>query len=398
MLLILTASLGSSPAYAVLNGFVTPASVAFKVESMGLLDTAGNTVTVSSTGGSVTFSATGRDFAQAQFSSITIPEGRYVGATVSYDTSREITLDGFKYQGLNGSSGSDGQYMCSTSNAYSFQNSATCSSVDPFTLTVSGGSNRTYFAKVACVTTSARQSMVCQSGDNFLDSSIPANRVLNLMMDLYNSLLIDPSSTAVNNALNNQGNLYPVATLGKPGAAVHLSTHSGSGNAPQGEVTLLFDANKTLLGTFTFVVGGSGSVPGFCAGTGYAPATSAPAGSFLNSWGLTFVGQYDSSTGAVAFVTNNGSNNTTGTGMMLLKDIRQVAGTSIVMDCLTDSSTGITSWDSAFSPYLGYTYTANPGNHSGSATINLVKMTDPNSIFGVTGCGSGNTAQCGSYP
>jgi hypothetical protein len=387
----------STSSYGIINGFVTPAKVAMTIDSMGLLDTSGNTVWVSQTQTAVTFSAADADFSQASLGTISVAEGRYVGATVSYETSRTITLSGYKYQGINGSQGSDGQYICSSASGYSFQAGASCASPAPFTITVSGGANRTYFPKPICVTTSAKQSSVCQTGDTFFDSGTASNIVFNLMMDLYNAFLIDPSSNA-SSAVTDQGNLYPIVTFGPPGAAVHLSSH-GAGNAAQAELTLLFDNAETLIGTFGFIVGGSTSVPGVCEGTGFAAATAAPAGSLLNSWGLTFIGKYDATNGYTAFITNTGIANASGNGMMLLKDIRKAAGTAISVDCVADSdNTSISAWDSNFSAYLGYTYPSNPGNHAASATITLTKLTDPKSIFGVATCGSGATSGCGQYP
>lgn len=389
--------LTSTPCFAVLQGYVTPAKVTMTVTSIGLLDAAaGATVNISTTSTEISFSATDSDLAQTKFSTISIPEGRYLGAVIGYSTNRSITLNGYKYQGVNGTAGSDGQYMCSSTTGYTFQNTATCTSPTALALTINGGANRSYFASPICITTTAKQAATCKTGDTFLDAGTASNLTINVMLDLYNTLSIDPDGYTAN-IVNNQGNLYPYITLGGPGAAVHLSSHA-AGNVAQNEITLLFDGSKKLINTFTF----GPSSAGFCGGTGYVTATAAPTGSVLNTWGPTFVGSYNSTTGKAAFI-SNGAVGTAGTstgGIMVLGDLRKVAGSAISMNCYADSDTAhLTAWDPLFPAYLGFAYGAGPGaSDQTTSSINLVKMTDPSGIFGVATCTSGTTTGCGAYP
>jgi hypothetical protein len=397
-ILILT----GSQAFAQTMGFVTPNKISLTINGIYLIDTSNSNVNVMNQKVPVSFTDTDTDFSQASFSEIQIPEGRFLGAIVGYESGRTVVLGSHPYQGKDGSSVHDGEYVCSTSTGWTVQSSV-CSSSSPLTFDVSGGATASYFAKPICVTTASKKASVCQSSDSFIDASVPSNLVFNVMVDLYNNLNLDADTLTYSKSSNYQslasGNAFPYVVFGGAGAAVHLSSHT-SGPVNVGEITLLFDSNKTLINTYTFQTKNGGTGPtGICDGPSFQNATAAPTGSVLNPWGLTYIGQYDSNSGKVAFVTNDRAGKG---GINVLSDIRQSASTALSMNCFADSdNTNISNWNpGVFQSYLGYTYTALPGNAAGSAVTNMkvVKITDPKGILGVSGCGNGVTTNCGNYP
>jgi hypothetical protein len=340
---------------------------------------------------SVTFSAADKDFGQVLQQSITIPQGRYIGASVQYLSQRQITLSGFRYQGTSGSVLQDGHYVCSTSTGWIDNGStSSCSpAAAPLSITTPGGTTASYFSSPMCVATPLTQSATCVSTDVFVDATISSNLAFNIMFDLYNYFQIN-SATSVYSGTT-PGNAFPYLTFGTPGAAIHLSNHT-DGTHDDGEITLLFDGGLNLINSVAYQTANFGSPPaGICAGTPYVNATAAPSTGYFNQWGTTFVGLFDQSTGNVVFSANNGLSSG---GLNVIKKINQVAGTSVQMNCFADSdSQDLNAFDPMFNSYLGFTYPTFPGYPSSpNANITIVKVTDPTSLFGIPTSGSG------SYP
>ncbi len=386
-------------------GFVTPSKMTMTVTSVGLIDTNNALHWASTTSTQVSWSAADKDFSPVTIDDVIVPEGRFVGAQVGYTTDRSVELSGHRYQGLDGAQGHDGQFVCSTPTGWAFQDKAAdCPAPAAIAFSEAGGATATYFDSVYCVATPASKAGLCEATDTFIDASVEGNLTFNLLMDLYDNLQMDSDELSFDATRAFAGlNLanYPYVVFGGLGAAVHLSTHSASaGNQNDGELTLLFDPHKKLIFGTAFVTngGGNANLAGICSGPGGVRATAAPAGGYLNPWGITNIGAFDVSNGLVALPLNGTIAGSSG-GMNLIGDIRQPAGTAIGMNCVSDDSADISAWDANFQPALGYTYPTFPGNASSPLlNVTIAKIADPAGLFGIAGCDASTSTACGSYP
>ena len=196
-----------------------------------------------------------------------------------------------------------------------------------------------------------------------------------MILDLYQSVGIDGTKMTLDPHVAN----YPYATLGAPGAAVHLT--GGSAGA-YGHVSLIFSGTKQLLYAASF---GTGSVPGFCAGVSAVTATAGPQ---VNSYGPSWVQKFDSATGIAQYAAGGCSNGSSCTSGGLMTVTPTVPGTVVIgnaqpfnVTCTSDSGGA-----------LSYTYTGGSGT-AGTTAFTAVKVIDPGNIF-AGGCQKG----CGNYP
>lgn len=360
------------------TGFVTPSEMTITFTELRLITAENNNLTLLSGTFPHTFKKTDTDFAAVSLAAITAPEGRFIGVQVCYNTDRSVKLNGDIYHGATGTF-AEGATLYSVGTTATANNSIQASVATPTTLTgytIGNGTNncsQSYFGKVVCVASDASN---CESTDTVVN---PATTVpnLNLVMDLLNSVGVD----ATNNTLDIHVPIYPYPTIGPPGAALRLSATSGS---TIGNLSLLFDSGKTLLYSSSYL--NSGSLSGVCSGVAAVTATAAPAGSFLNAFGPTFVQTYAVTTGQVQFTTGNCGDTSTCTsnGMLTIADVRFAAGTTtIAVTCPADSA--------ASPPYLGFTYTSGAGV-AGTTNFTMKRIVDPGNIFGL--CAS---SPCGSY-
>ena len=411
ILLISLMGLFSSSAYAVQSGFVTPAELTVTFAGVSLLTVDGGYTSILSTESSVKFKASDSDLQASSMGTATFPEGRYIGISISMYRARDIKLEGYKYQGASGTGLNDGEYLCTTGSATDGtglvkSTSSTCSST-PTTLKLTDNLTSartekaapyTFFPKVYCIATSSSK---CQSTDQFIDSTVSSNLTIYLILDLYNLVKIDNSgaSPTVNYIEANV-----MATLGKPGAAFHLSsTASGS---PRAEATLIFDNSKRLVYASNDTVGGTTAVAGFCGGRMGATVTAVPSGEYLSPFGYNLVNSLLTSTssGALAYAVANTFGvsgniyNITPTGIQVFSGLLAPAGSSVTANCYADSSSSLTT--AGFSPYLGYTYknAAGAGNSSNPGTLQVKKVADPSGLFSISTCNATSTSGCGSYP
>jgi hypothetical protein len=447
------------------NGVITPAKTSMTMTALYFIDMSNQTISAQAPTTTLSFQASTPDFQQLPFAveiadagapstsmsnEITVPEGRFVGLGLAVDnTQRKITLDGnYKYMGsdTNDPNIKSGYYLCTTGTATDgtgIMGSATkgnCTA--PAELTVkSGSSSQTvvsgvYFANPVCITTPDRKASVCQSGDTFLDGSIPSNLKVTILFDLYNSITVantDPN-LGPNQPYKLMTGTYPFAVLGDPGAAVHLSldstlngdgTPNTTGAHSVADVTILMDSTKKLVYTNATVFSDTqcktpasgcshNNVVGFCAGQSYRDVTSTPSGAAPNPWSDQ-VSQFDTSTGKVAFeasgyaVHSMMNPDPNGSGINLIGSIinlvynKSAPPPAVAVNCVgDDDGASLMSWDPAFKPYLGYGYTAGKGNPYTAApgynpNFTLGKVVDPGNLLGTTGTAcSGST--CGDYP
>jgi hypothetical protein len=409
--IILSSFLCGASAFAQTMGNVTPASVTMTVTSVRLIpvSTTGSNVSVFEGSQSLTWKASDKDFSGTSVSSLTVPAGRYVGAVVGYTTDRTVLLSGaYKYQGATntGATVTNGSYPYTTgSNAWAFSATPTTSTTS-IKFTQNGGATSTYFGGITCVATAATKATVCQTGDTFVEGSVPANVTFNLLLDLYNLVQIDSDKTAIDANGGLSLNLYPYIVFGGLGAAVHLTYQTGVGtaNQTQSDATLLLDPNKNFVFAYanTWLGGSSSGPPGWCNTPGSTRgSTAAPTGKVLNPWGTDLIGQYDAANGNLAFQASDGGSTSGKGGMVVLGDIRKAAGSTVAMNCYADSSASITTWDSNFLPYLGWTYTArSPLSYGSGSNLapTIVKVADPSGLLGIPTCTGSTVSGCGSYP
>ncbi len=361
------------------TGFVTPSEMTITFTELRLITADNKNLTLMSGTFPHTFKRTDTDFAAVSLAAITAPEGRFVGVQICYNTDRSVKLNGDTYHGASGGTLVEGDLVYSigtTATATnSIQEAATSTPTTLTGYTIGNGTNncsQSYFAKVVCVSTDTSN---CESTDTVVNPSTTVPN-LNILMDLLNSVGVD----ATNSTLDNHVPIYPYPTIGPPGAALRLSATSG---ATIGNISLLFDSSKSLLYSSSYL--NSGSLGGVCSGVAAVTATAAPAGSFLNTFGPTFVQTYADATGKVQFTTGNcGTSDTcTSNGMLTIDNVKVAAGATAAVTCPADSA--------ASPPFLGFTYTSGSGV-SGGTTFTMKRIVDPGNIFGVCA-----TSPCGSY-
>jgi hypothetical protein len=374
--------LTSTPANANTSGFVTPAELTITFTQLSVIRSDNSQLTLLSGTYPTIFKRSDNDFAAVSLSTITAPEGRFIGVQICYNTDRSVKLSGNEYRGPTTSGVADGDLLYSIGTTATANNSITKtnpSPTSPTTMTgyvVGNGTNNcssSYFAVPVCVSGDPTH---CVAGDNRVDPGTTVPN-LNIMLDMFNSVGVDATSMTLDNHIP----VYPYPTIGTPGAAIHLTSTTASAI---GNISLLFGNDKKLLYSAAY---GAGGLAGFCSGNGFVSVTGAPAGAFLNGYGPTAVQSFDGSH-KVQFASGNCGTTTTCTsnGIDVLPDVIQPLNGTTALSCVADNN--------ATPPYLGFTYTAGTGDLSGTPTFTIKKIIDPANIFGQCPPAS---APCGSY-
>lgn len=381
------------------SGFVSPSALTFTFNSVSLTDVDNRNTTLVSSPVTHTFNKTDTDFVGSSLGAVSVPRGRYVSVRVCYNTSRSVKLNGDTYNGVAGSGITNGAALYTTGSDATVNGTVTVTPGTATTLSglVSGNGTEncsdTTFTTPICVAVAADQASTCQSTDTKLDPTVTAPD-LQLMLDMYHCVGIDTANAKVDPHVA----CYPYATLGRPGAAIHLAYNSGT---TYGDIALIFGTDKKLAYTAS---SSNGSITHFCTGVGAVTATAGPTGAYINSYGPTWVMSFDESTGKVQFATGNCGSGTTCTssGMLTMNNVLQEQGSSVNVSCPADAS--------ATPANLGYTYTTtNTSGTAATTAFTISRIVDPYGLFGKCANGkngylSGSTpsgatgGSCGSLP
>lgn len=386
------------------TGFATRSKITFKLTRISLGVSGGSAVdvyTVPSGGVSPSncpdgstdalchdFNRGDADMSAATLSSISVPyPRRYSGVSVCYKTSRFVQLDGVKYQGTTQAggltdgdtvytTGSDatatntvtktapagGAHAPSLANYVSGNGSENCS-MTTFTapICVAHMSNATEAA--TCVTTTDSTHPVADQIID-LDSATPD---VNIMLDMYHCVGVDGASTTMQ--LDPHVACYPYATIGKPGAAIHLSYNASGTYA---NVVLLFGNDGKL--AYASSDANGGPINGFCSGVGAVSLSGASADSGV-TWAMDFSTSAPTK-GRVRFATGNCGTTTTCTssGVLTMDNVLQAAGSTVNVTCPADN---------ASNPF-GLSYTGGPGQ-TGTAAFTISRVVDPQNLFKTKG-------------
>ena len=389
--------LSASQAFALsYNGWVTPTYLTYNFTGLNLNNAAGTATSLISTPFSVTFKRTDTDFVSVKIQDVSVPFGRYVSVGLCQTGTVIVNLNGVKYDGKNNTSGLNFGDTLYTKKADNSAGSVATSgpAVDlSFTGGNGAGCSAVYFPSPVCVTDSSQSG--CQANDLIYTSSgsaanatgkegsgYVANATLkvNLLVDLYDSVTLDGTSTGMNVVL------VPnvLAVIGDPGAAVHLNVKAtASTDAFNG--SFLFGADKSLLaGTLSQAGGATGGTPlaNICQGGNNVAVTATPNGSVTQQY--AHVGSVstsaNSSQGQIQMPTVSSCQSLSScnsAGVSQISKFIQAAGNNATIKCIADTS--------ATPSMLGYTYTGGTGGtNAGTAnSANIVRIVDPKNIFGV---------------
>lgn len=391
------------------TGAVTPTSVTITVTGVNAIDENNSYSTISSTQTEVTFTRTDSNMANVKIADFSIPQGRYIGISISYLAARKIKLDGVYYQGADGTgfTASHGAKLWSTADVtdgLAVNSVTTTLTATPSTLTLVptkadgtlyGATDKfasiTYFSSPFCVT---KDTSICKTGDTIVDGNSQTPSI-GLLLDMFHNVGIDGRTAQM--SLDNHYGSYPYAVANGAGAAIHLTATNGlTGNDRSiSDATLLFDSSKKLIYAQTAATGnGLGSSSGWCSGVAAVTATGAPSGSQFNKYGPTFVMTFDSTTGVAKFAAPGNGTASYPSGVMAYTDLLKAVGQTTTSTCVAD--------DLATPPYLGYTYNKGTGV-AGSTNWTISRIVDPTGIFGkctstatgfITGTGSGGGGSC----
>ncbi|MGZ3688278.1 MAG: hypothetical protein ACXVBW_08255 [Bdellovibrionota bacterium] len=380
------------------TAFVTPTTQILTMTGLSLIDVSATSKTIFTGTQTLTFNRADTDFAAVSLPSVTIPFGRYVAAKLAFNGIKQIKISGNKLTttsntgGFNagvqvtsvGAAGSDGTASSSVSV------SAGTGNLINYTWQAGGNATQTtYFSGVYCIDSSQSN---CKSTDTFVNS---ASVALYLMMDLYNSVPVDGSV----GALDNHAVTLPIVTIGKPGAAIHMSSN-GSLNGSNGtELSFVFDSNGKLI---NIPISNTSAATSFCTGNGNAGnVTAGPSGVTIptadaSGSNMMFVATTTSAgTGTIQYVAagpNPGQSGGT-RGIQNVTGWKQSVDQTVSIQCIADS---------AGTPAgLGYTYPTGTGSAGGTTTLTIVRIVDPGNVLGTCtssspGYVSGSSGVCAS--
>lgn len=360
------------------TGFATPTSMTMTFTQVRLVKTDNTSLTLFSGTTDQTFNRADSNFSALtnSGSTILVPEGRYAEAQICYNTSRSVVLNNVTYQGANGTKFNNAAGIWSVT-AGGACDTDVVNDADPGTATtltgfvVGSGSNNcssSYFRSPICVSPGGSG---CESTDIVVD---PASTTPNIvvMLDMYHSVGVD----ANNGSLDNHIPVYPYATIGFPGAAIHMRANSGTN---YNNLSMLFARDGSMLYAASFGQHGSA-----CNGNGFVSVTSAPAGAYVNAYGPTAVMTSDATAGTASFVAGGCSGSTcTSSGLNVITNWKQAVTNTTNVTCSADTTGS-----------LGYTYTGGAGG--GTVSYTIARVVDPSNIFGICTSSfiSGSTGSC----
>ena len=374
------------------NGWATPTSLTYNFTSMNLNSDSATSATLISTPFSVTFKRTDTDFASTSLANIAVPYGRYVSVGLCSTGVTTVNMNGVKFDGQNNAGGLNLGDVIYTGKADNSVGSikTTGPAVDLTFTDPYAGCAVTVFPSPVCVTDTSQTG--CKPGDLIYTSTgattntqgdgkgvntAKASFKVNLMLDLYDSVTMDGSSSGLN--VTQISNVIPV--VGDPGAAIHLTKHvslTGTFNA-----SMLFGADKKLLTLFISQIGsGTSGTPltHSCRGSDLVAITGASVNnpySFLSSVSTTANTNKGQLMAPIANACQTPATcNSVGTEQ--IDNFIQTAGNNATIQCVADSATAPLATNVFGMPYVG-----GAGATAGSDTADIVRIVDPGNVFGV---------------
>ncbi len=379
-------------------GPVTPTAVTFTFNSISLVAGASDYRSLTTSTSTKTFRRADPDFEGTTLSDVDVPYGRYTGLSVCYQSALQILLDGVTYQGYAAASpgGVDfGTRLWTTASGVTATDPGTAA---PYTYVPEGSSAQwcttDKFMKTLCVVESASdaasdckpgddvytaQGKLVAAGDGGQTTDAQLTLRLYLMTDLYNSVEVDPSTLAVRWGPSIH------ATVGEPGAALHLTATDGQRNTA--DVGFLFAPDSSLIWAQYSKTDGA-AYPGMCAGQSSVYLTAQPATASFDIPGICPIGLFDAAQGMVIGPILGGpcldesdstqcvvvgDNRTTG----LLQGVDRTAQ----LTCIPDSQ----------GPFeaMGYAYRTSPqfAGDGSSVPLTIARIVDPGNLLGT--CTSG---------
>lgn len=393
-----------------LAGPVTPTSVAFTFTQIAIVSESNQQITLTTGPTTTTFHRTDPDFEGATLSDVAIPYGRYAAINVCYQARVPVLLDGVTYQGYAASSPGGlphGAQLWTTPSGVTATNPGTAVEY----AYVPGGPNTQYctgetFQSILCVVESASDAAGdCNPGDEVYAAqgkvvpvgdggqmTVDADVTLQiyLLTDLYNSVDIEPYSLAVNSVPSIH------VTVGRPGAAVHLTATDGVRNTA--DVGFLFGPDKSLMWA-DYSKTDDSAYPGMCNGQSSVYLTAQPPSSSFQLPNVYPVGEFDPLLSGGAVIgpilggecedTSDpnqcqviGDNETTG----ILQSVDEQAQ----LTCIPDSQ----------GPFeaMGYQYrtASRTGGDGSSVALTISRIVDPSHLLGTCTSHfvSGSTGTC----
>lgn len=396
-LMLFSISLASTRALGVCyNGWATPSTIKYNFKSLSANNDEGSSAALITDPFSVTFNRTDKNFASTSVSDVSLQYGRYVSLGLCYADSVDVTLDGVKFDGNGSYNCSEPSPLAAESVIYSSKATnvaGTVSTTGPAVATAFTdvtGCAITYFPAPICVTDTEQAN--CKQGDVVYTSTgatdntkgdgkgkvtVTTSFKINLLVDLYDGVVIDGGVGKI------LGVPAILAMAGDPGAAIHLNVpQSASGGSVPFNTSLLFGADKSLLSAS--VSQGNGAVGGnpltfSCQGGNNVAVTGASA-NFPYERLATVSTTANSNLGQIFFPMVSSCQNISdcnSAGSQQIDNIFQAVGKSATVSCVDDSS-------SAFqTSKYGKNYIGGTGAAAGTNTATIVRIVDPNNIFGV---------------
>lgn len=370
------------------SGMVTPSTMSITVTNISLIRPDGSYIAALSGSYKVTFNRTDADFAKVSLASANVPQGRFVGVYLEMEQKRDVLLNGNTYYGS-----TDGGFVSGTTKLYTVagktgDQAGSISTTGPTGTLISGvakpgstagahDSSKTFFATPVCLgATNAK----CATGDTFVSTATAPQ--ITLMMDLYDSLVVDATDLQV--AFSG----YPIAVLGGSGAAIHLmGSYPGITGGVIVDATLMFSPTKQLLWTSLF---SAGHDAGMRVGFNGVLVTGGPSGVTIPTKGtIMAISSFDSTTGAASFPLSSECEQAScsSRGLVTLDNVLQAVGSTVNFACAADTTGG-----------LGFTYTGGscPSVNTGQYAYKVKRIIDPSNIFGICTSGfvAGTTGTC----
>jgi hypothetical protein len=363
------------------KGFFTPDTLKMTITKIELSKVAGGLETILSTNTDITFAKTDTDYSATALGNVTIPEGRYTGASVSYTNTKTLTINGAVYQGQTAGSIVTGDTIYGASTGTDMQEA------DPgqvhtitFTSNSTGASSTSLFNGVVCIAATSTSS-TCESTDTIITT--PS---INMVADLYHAgTAAEPTTSGYDMGIGDYG-FYPILLLDDPGASIHLNYSSGGFVA---NISLIFNKNAELIYAHGNR-GQEGSVAGFCPG-GWVAAdntVSADRGQAV----MVFGGLTGSDAGKVQYAGHRESDGSWYPGgINVLDNVLQAVGSNVSVSCVVPASATPANLGFSFDGISDFT-----GN-SGSTNFTIKRISDPNGVLTSAGAPICATSPCGSY-
>lgn len=381
-------------------GPVTPSEVTVHVTSVSLQGVDQSFFGLVNQPFDFTFRRRDPDFAGVPLKDAEVQTGRYAAISLCFKNRQEVLFDGTRYDGRDGALLHHGDLVYSLGGAALSAQAGVATPIG-----VGAGDQQwcsiTSFRAPLCITSGGGG---CQPGDTRIDaqavagpdggsgdggSGVEASLQINLLLDMYHSVMVDADSGAVQSAPS------PFVTLGSAGAGIHLAAY----DAPSGtaaDATLLFSPERELIAAFVSKRPGAGGMNGLCDGQSTVIASAVPDGGAALPWaGPVFIGLFDDSgTGGLQVPAMGGAcrditdpTQCVADSINVFTGLLQEPGHAAAVTCIAPAD--------ARPPYLGYQYRHGDHSRGDGSTVQLpiVRVVDPGNLFGVCRPGAASAVQ-----